>query len=673
MGKHAKEQGCHFEPQCVGLCVGGEKSPGGRGLRLGDFPKGMPLALVAIPMKNRESFPRNDKSTGKFFKCCASVVEGFILSCCPKDSFGEKNLKGWAFAFVGFFTNFIGYKNHKSMKAKTTILIALIFVFSATSIAQSLNVESPSSDTLQIPFIERFTEGSLETNNWETDCENWSIESDSGNPAPSVRFNGQPGIIGEYNCTLTSDWISTKNAENRIYIRFDNRSIFSFTGNDTLFVEVFDSVNWYTVHRYTHPDEYWEPWSNRRLRLTSFITANHFKIRFRAKGMNSLNINYWAVDNIFIYNGVWFPDQLEGYYVWSNNFGVKLKWDLVTPPDSDGGNPLTYLNFMACDSFGISDGGNWTNAIKFDTIMNYYDSSYIYLIRSYIANTDFDSIVLNIWRGKDGNILQFRQNVTAKTFANFENFYEINPPILYADTSPFWVGFEVFGQEGGSDVFWTSCNDAVDGYGNLYKTEQSETWETMSNDYGNWTTKIHFSYTNPDFHIKDGFVIYRKEENSDSVFKTYDYYKIFNGGWGFTYFDEYPNIDLNKTYSYQVRSASVNHWVIPKDTILSLPAYAKINGDEDFVTVLVTHFQENNKKDFSLTAYPNPTTTKLIIKSESKLKKVHIYNLLGQKVGELGANKQTQVEIDVSRYQKGIYLLKVETEKGVVSRKFVVE
>ena len=571
------------------------------------------------------------------------------------------------------FINFIEYKNHVLMKAKITILITLIFAFATTSIAQNFITGSLSTDTLQIPFIERFTEGSLETNNWVADCNNWSIESDSGNPAPSVRFNGQPGIIGEYNCTLTSDWISTKNAGNKTYIRFDIKGIFNFTGNnDTLFVEVFDSMNWHCAWKFTiMPSDFWIVYFP--ILIPHIDSLDYFKIRFRANGDSLTNVEYWAIDNIFIYDGVYFPEQLEGYYVWNNNFGIKLKWDLVTPPDSDGGNPLTYLNFMACDSFGISDGGNWTNAIKFDTIMNYYDSSYIYLIRNYIANTDFDSIVLNIWRGKDGNILQFRQNVTAKTFANFENFYEINPPILYADTSPFWVGFEVFGQEGGSDVFWTSCNDAVDGYGNLYKTEQSETWETLSNDYGNWTTKIHFSYTNPDFHIKDGFVIYRKEENSDSVFKTYDYYKIFNGGWGFTYFDEYPSIDLNKTYSYQVRSASVNHWVIPKDTILSLPAYAKINGDEDYVTVLVTHQHQQTEKGTSLTAYPNPTTTTLNIKSESKLKKVHIYNLLGQEVGGFAANNETQVEIDVSSFQKGVYLLKIETGIGVVSRKFVVE
>jgi hypothetical protein len=50
--------------------------------------------------------------------------------------------------------------------------------------------------------------------------------------------------------------------------------------------------------------------------------------------------------------------------------------------------------------------------------------------------------------------------------------------------------------------------------------------------------------------------------------------------------------------------------------------------------------------------------------------KVHLYNLLGQSLGEFAPSDTKQVEIDVSSFKKGVYLLKVETGTGIVNRKY---
>ena len=554
------------------------------------------------------------------------------------------------------------------MKAKTTILTTLFIAFCAASIAQSFNVGSSLSDTLQIPFIERFTEGSLETNNWVVDCENWSIESDSGNPAPSVRFNGEPGIYSDYNCTLTSDWISTKNESSRIYILFDYKLVYkNFTDNDTLFIEVFDSVNWHTIWKLSNPKDYWR---HLRVKLTSYITAQHFKIRFRASGYNSSNIDYWAIDNIFIYDGVGFSKHLEGNYFWDEEFGVKLDWYYSHPIGEWGMLPLSYAYDEVNGSVGIAAGGDWAYAAKWDSVGQYFNNTYFLRMEAYFGDIDFDSLVLKVWRGQNGDILQYSDNVTTEVKEDQWNYFYIAPSQFITDTSSSWFGFVVYGQSPGSYPAGNSTNEAVNGYGNLIKTDLDGDWDTLPEMLNNWSLQM-FLKNAPGYYRLEGYNVYRMDED-DTAYQLRAFVKS-------SYIDEvsfiekYPDVNIQESYTYQLRNTWVNQWVVPTDTLLSLPAYAKINGDEDFVSILVTHYPENSKKDFSLTAYPNPVTTTLNIKSESKLKKVYIYNLLGQEFGEFSINNQKQLEIDVSSFQKGVYLLKIETGNGVVSRKFVVE
>jgi hypothetical protein len=554
------------------------------------------------------------------------------------------------------------------MKVKTATLIALFIAFWIGSTAQYFNVGSPSSDTLQIPFIERFISGSLEINNWVADCENWLIESDSGNPAPSVSFNGQPGIYSDYNCALTSDWISTKNATDRIYIRFDYKfSYLNFSDNDTLFIEVFDSVNWHTIRKLYHPEDNWRHLDRK---LTPYITAAHFKIRFRASGLNTSNIDYWAIDNIFVYDGVWFPEQLEGNYIWEEEFGVKLDWYYQHPIGEWGMLPLSYAYDGVEGSIGISAGGDWAYAAKWDSVGPDFNNTYFLRMTAYLGDIDFDSLVLKVWRGQNGEILQYSDNVTSEAKEDQWNIFYIAPPLFITDTSPSWFGFVVYGQPPGSFPAGNSSNEAVNGYGNLYKPYLDGGWDTLPEMLNNWSLQMNLKCSSGYYRL-EGYNVYRKDED-DTAYQLRAFVKS-------SYIDEvsfiekYPDVNIHESYTYQVKNTWVNQWVIPTDTMFSLPAYAKINGDEDFVTILVTHYPEQQKKGTSLTAFPNPTATMLNIKSESELKVIHIFNLLGQKVGEFAANNEKQMKIDVSGLQKGVYLLKIETETGFISRKFVVE
>ena len=67
--------------------------------------------------------------------------------------------------------------------------------------------------------------------------------------------------------------------------------------------------------------------------------------------------------------------------------------------------------------------------------------------------------------------------------------------------------------------------------------------------------------------------------------------------------------------------------------------------------------------------YPNPTSGNFTVEGLN-VAKVEVYNLVGQKVFEQQGNKV--VNIDASRWNKGIYLINVLNENGSVETKKLV-
>ena len=73
-----------------------------------------------------------------------------------------------------------------------------------------------------------------------------------------------------------------------------------------------------------------------------------------------------------------------------------------------------------------------------------------------------------------------------------------------------------------------------------------------------------------------------------------------------------------------------------------------------------------SSKEFSI--YPNPTVNYLFINRLNDYKNLAIYDMTGQLINYSEANNN---QIDVSNFQNGIYILKIETEKGILTNKFV--
>jgi hypothetical protein len=79
----------------------------------------------------------------------------------------------------------------------------------------------------------------------------------------------------------------------------------------------------------------------------------------------------------------------------------------------------------------------------------------------------------------------------------------------------------------------------------------------------------------------------------------------------------------------------------------------------------------DNLVDNTFSIYPNPTNSKVNIKSEIKFDLVEIYNVLGQKV--LSSKISENQEVDMSLLTSGTYFLKLKSESLIKNAKIIKE
>ena len=76
--------------------------------------------------------------------------------------------------------------------------------------------------------------------------------------------------------------------------------------------------------------------------------------------------------------------------------------------------------------------------------------------------------------------------------------------------------------------------------------------------------------------------------------------------------------------------------------------------------------------DNKVEVYPNPSSKEINISSQYIINSIEILSTLGQKVYKEKINT-TNKTIDISALNKGIYIIELKTEKGVIHKKFIKE
>lgn len=98
-----------------------------------------------------------------------------------------------------------------------------------------------------------------------------------------------------------------------------------------------------------------------------------------------------------------------------------------------------------------------------------------------------------------------------------------------------------------------------------------------------------------------------------------------------------------------------------------------LNGCESISSLPVTvqtSLSTNNPNEIKLSIFPNPVKTKFSIKITDSINQIDIFDILGKIVF---SEKHSTNTIDIELLQKGIYLLKVYTESGILNSKIVKE
>jgi hypothetical protein len=81
---------------------------------------------------------------------------------------------------------------------------------------------------------------------------------------------------------------------------------------------------------------------------------------------------------------------------------------------------------------------------------------------------------------------------------------------------------------------------------------------------------------------------------------------------------------------------------------------------------------DNNSTATSFNMYPNPANEHVFITTTGDLKRVTVYNTLGQLVvDEITTGKQ--YELNTATYTIGVYMVRVETSTGVTTRALTIQ
>jgi len=143
------------------------------------------------------------------------------------------------------------------------------------------------------------------TNNWGFNPSqgNWTIyDPNALHPEPYAQFGFWPQQTN-YSYSLVSDSI-WRHCLPVAWLKFDlSFSNFSSSTNENLAVEAWDGLSWTEVTTFSnqdYPDGI--PWTTYTYDITDQLQGTFgFKIRFRAWGEDTYNINWWDIDNIKVY------------------------------------------------------------------------------------------------------------------------------------------------------------------------------------------------------------------------------------------------------------------------------------------------------------------------------------------------------------------------------------
>lgn len=502
-----------------------------------------------------------------------------------------------------------------------TFLLAVLPAFSIT-------------DTTQLDFMETFDSGSFATNNWTMDSGNWGIFQ-QGAPSPSAAFNGAP-TVQNYNSSLTSCFIEASGLiDGRIYLNFDISRLFvNKTSTEFLSVEVFNGTEWIEKVRYTNASD--KTWTNKTIDITNEAMGVAFRIRFRASGANSLNVNRWLIDNIFVYRKCNAPKDLTATMPDPENepCSMMLEW---TEPDliSDINTWLHWDDGLNYETVGLMGGGTFYGAARFAPYdLALYDGLYLTKIRIYPVNNG-GSYTLMVWTGPNASQLVTSQPVTSYVHDRW-NEYTLNTPVQIDADEELWIGFMLV--QGTTLVAGIDVGPSNINGGDMISNDGT-TWYSLAVEYsidGNWNLGGYLSENPAEPAVKnsDSFTEYQIFRNNELIATTTDT----------SYLDDFSGVDWP---CYLVKAKYTDCESIYSNMACLQGAVNPCTVDVD--DVLLNSFR----------LYPNPSSSRITVEAKAEAREITIYDITGRSIIRQSADPSGKTSIDIGKLNEGIYLIQI--------------
>jgi len=555
----------------------------------------------------------------------------------------------------------------------------------------------------ELPFYEDFAGGTFELNDWTTSGPNWRVAGQTGNGAPSAEFTWDP-LITDGNSALRSyPLLGYGMTEGDIWLDFDVKLNDRFaTGNEKLQVQVYDGAAWTTVFEFANNGSF--GWTSKHLKITDQAMGKVFMVRFNAACTVSSDLVSWFVDNVAVYRQCASPEDLTGEEVNANGtIGIRLGW--VAPEV-----PLPIAEWIKWDSgtnfsgIGLTDGGDFTVAARWDAgQLNEFNGTSITKVRIFPQDDGFGTLTVKVWKGANAATLLASKLIAAPVVGMW-NEVTLDTPITLDVASELWVGYSVAGQVAGKFPAGTDEGPAVTGYGDMISLD-GVSWDALSEiaptlSY-NWNVEAYvqeLGFTTPSTPLVDdmvynntsvqlargemkevgvsanndsermlgGFNIYRSVNNG--AYELYDFVPYI-GTLNYTYLDPASEgLVIGSTYCYKVTSV----WESETDYCESPAALAAepASPGDDFICVLYTNVNEIS--EVMTQVYPNPAKDLVNINSGSSINRITVINYVGQVVYDVEVSNQTKVELNVAGYEAGVYMVKIATTEGTVTKRVTI-
>lgn len=240
--------------------------------------------------------------------------------------------------------------------------------------------------------------------------------------------------------------------------------------------------------------------------------------------------------------------------------------------------------------------------------------------------------------------------------------YTFDRSIIYANWSAEEIG--LVGSAAYAKDMAEQDMDIV-GYFNLDMTGYLEEDEIM---------RVHLVYVNRDsllanFYYNVGRIYYPELSITQNWMPWGDSdFSSFNRN-GYAALHPFENVHHSSPYIHtrqDVLGVSVNSIAQARQfTQLNLGAVATLAG--------LQGLSVSENEEVQITLYPNPAKDVVNIMSEDGLQHIEVYNLLGQQIEAVTLNGTNKHTIDISNYVSGIYFVKIASERGMATKRLLVE